>query len=857
MSSGKESDSKPPRDNLGMVELAKNNIPQKELDDKIDDALGVQRSPDSYADPNWVWSDINPKNWNKSFPFQFHIIKMENNSPQIIEEFTLPIPPSDFSISTPFAISTSVTLGGIIEEHNGAPLRNINFSGTTGVYPLRGTTEKLKSQSFVEGIFAGTITSVGNVAQQVSSLAKNASSLVNLPGSPQNSPNLLSDLESEIPVVFDYNAKTSGYYQFRLLQKFLEKYVNLKKTKEGRDYRLAFSVWKDDATYLITPRAFDVRRSASSPFEYNYNLSLLAWSRIKLKKAPGNFEGYKPIVREPDKFRQLLNTIESARRVLQAARGTLNAASADVERIVFEPVRGVILFAKDLLGVGITAADLPRNTVKKFINNYNEILNDLRATSKGLQDFQSSLQDYWNSQSSELKATGVGDVTTLQKAANLPRGKNEEPASSNEIVRMFEYPSEYLEIFEKIKPSSLNLAPAVEAEILGERRRVREFDRAHFETIRDQVSDFANSFANSIGAGSLSFSELSGLPAPVSNRTPTDEEYEALFALNSTVIELNRLAASGLIDNNTFTTTDVMAGLASRSGIAFTSPTSKFAVPFPYGITLERLAQQYLGDANRWHEIAALNGLRYPYVDEEGFELPLLVNGRENQIIVADSSNLYVGQPVWISSNTAARTKRKITKIDKISESSSILTLDGDSDLDKYKVLAKANMQAFLPDTVNSQMTIYIPSSQPAQDDDFRTKSIPGVDEQDPYLRAGGVDLLLTQNGDLAITPDGDCRLAIGLTNLIQRLKIAIETPRGSLIQHPQYGLGISPGMSTADLNAEDLKSAIEEIVKADGGFTGVQRAAILKQGAVAQIFVSVGVAGASQYIPVSFQVKK
>ena len=56
---------------------------------------------------------------------------------------------------------------------------------------------------------------------------------------------------------------------------------------------------------------------------------------------------------------------------------------------------------------------------------------------------------------------------------------------------------------------------------------------------------------------------------------------------------------------------EAVAGLARASGIAFTVPTSKFAVPFPYGMTLEMLAAQYLGSRDRWMEIAALNGLRW------------------------------------------------------------------------------------------------------------------------------------------------------------------------------------------------------------------------------------------------------
>ena len=79
-------------------------------------------------------------NWDKVFPYQLIILKKNSKGTYDQlgndEVFTLPIPPHALTISTPFAINTSVTMGGILEEHNGAPIRNISLAGTTGVLPL-------------------------------------------------------------------------------------------------------------------------------------------------------------------------------------------------------------------------------------------------------------------------------------------------------------------------------------------------------------------------------------------------------------------------------------------------------------------------------------------------------------------------------------------------------------------------------------------------------------------------------------------------------------------------------------------------------------------------------------------------
>jgi hypothetical protein len=305
------------------------------------------------------------------------------------------------------------------------------------------------------------------------------------------------------------------------------------------------------------------------------------------------------------------------------------------------------------------------------------------------------------------------------------------------------------------------------------------------------------------------------------------------------------------------TTVDAVAGMASSAGIAFTVPASKFAVPFPYGMTLEQLAGQYLGDPNRWHEIVALNGLRTPYVDEIGFSLPLLVNGNGNQVSVSNADNLFIGQQVTISSTNTTRSTRRITSISRISSSNYVITVDGEDDLARFSALASASLHTFLPDTVNSQQLIYIPSESTPEDDGFRTKSIPGVDQFDQLIAAGGVDLLLTQNGDLAITPDGDCRLAVGMTNIIQQIRTAIGTPRGSLLHHPDYGLGLTPGVSTADLDAKTMLSSLQEMFRADKTFSGVSGVAISKMGPVVRVAMSVGIAGTNQTIPLTVDIRR
>ena len=106
--------------------------------------------------------DLNPDNATKLFPYRLLVIDIktgkEASTKQAIDpvsfvksrsdtggvhfklsraantwEFMLPITPQQLSITDQFAINTTATMRGIVEEHNGVKFKMITASGTTGV----------------------------------------------------------------------------------------------------------------------------------------------------------------------------------------------------------------------------------------------------------------------------------------------------------------------------------------------------------------------------------------------------------------------------------------------------------------------------------------------------------------------------------------------------------------------------------------------------------------------------------------------------------------------------------------------------------------------------------------------------
>lgn len=794
-------------------------------------------------------------NWNKLFPYQLVIMERQQTGNWVPRKgnplpFTLPIAPQSLTIDMAFAMQVEATQGGMIEQANGSPFRDIVLQGTTGVLPLRNTTERSSEFNIAGGIFAGTVSAVSILTQQV------AQSLY------LGSLNNVID-EKEFDAGQDAGQGT-GFYQFLLLKRFLEWYSQAKKSKDGTNLALGFAVWKEEEVYLVTPSKFSVSRSAQSGLSYSYTLAMRAWGRVTIKGAvagvqvPHVFPG-----RDANKYAQVLNKIDEARRALENGRNVLSAIRADVNNAVFGNLRTLSLFVKDVLGTGLAATDLPAEIYGDFKNGILEAPTVLASIKQAADATPQTIQIAKDlegladtSQKTKTKAgspdPGQGGPVGLRDSGNNYNGKKASPAH-----RAFTVPTDFYDFWSRVRVDRLNLRPETVQRVNRERTGVRDLRREDFERMRTDIGSVLADFEAAVGVGNAAFTTVFGTTNRTLVRTePSDGDWDIIFALGESMRQLDAMAASSSINrvqNNT--PSDFVAGLAQRSGIAFTVPASKFLVPFPHEYTLEQLSAKYLGTPDRWMEIATLNGLSSPYVDEVGFEVSFLTNGSGNKFSVADSLRYYVGQPVWLSAVGIPRQKRHIIKIEVLSTALSLITVDGDADLNLFTVALQSKVQAYLPQTVNSLQFIYIPSSSPVETD-WLTKSIPGVDAFDPLFRVGGADLLIDNNGDLVISRDGSTRLAVGLTNLIQRLRIGVATPQGSLARHPEFGFGVIPGTSTADISAKAVLAAAKAFVANEAGFAGVSYAAVQKKGNGMTISLAVEIAGVSKTVPVTVDLK-
>ena len=226
---------------------------------------------------------------------------------------------------------------------------------------------------------------------------------------------------------------------------------------------------------------------------------------------------------------------------------------------------------------------------------------------------------------------------------------------------------------------------------------------------------------------------------------------------------------------------------------------------------------------------------------------------------------LYINQIILLQSDTQKlQESRKITNINQIPISGElILELDGDPDLNKYKLSESSFIKVFKPNTVNSSFFVLIPSEEPLEDDE--EGEIPfflqGTKEDEKRQR---VDFTLDESNDLVFTPNSDLKLSFGLENAIQGVKLKMQTKLGELRRHPEYGLADVTGQKNVEKDAmkELLVESVNEQISLDPRYDRIESIDVRygvpsgNEGAsIYAIQMQVRLSGGDTVIPISFTI--
>lgn len=429
-------------------------------------------------------------------------------------------------------------------------------------------------------------------------------------------------------------------------------------------------------------------------------------------------------------------------------------------------------------------------------------------------------------------------------------------------------------IFNNTLIQSINLTNEEQKIIDSELARINSFSKNNFLNAKQNIIDYRDRVTDTYGLSDPDYNKAYGKSSipPQINATIVEANY--LLTLEQSIRTCDFILSNLFAVDTAIDPFALARANANNPDIDIGQYRSGQLVKINYGESLESLATRYLGDPNKWLDIAIANGLKPPYIDEVGVRIPLLSNGSSNQINLSGTDingqlnidKLYINQQVFLQSNVEVVVdQRSIISIKQVPVSGEIiLELDGERNMDIYKTIDQAYVRVFAPNTINSSFYILIPSPEPLPD--VRSDEVPwflAKSAQDE--KQAKIDLALDPNGDLTFTTNGDVKLSYGLDNAIQAIKLKMITELGSLRYHPTFGLinVIGNKNLNIDTTRQLIIESINSQIQADGRFDRVEDLTVeyllnatTNQGVGAiAISLTVRLAGGTQAIPISFTV--
>lgn len=428
-------------------------------------------------------------------------------------------------------------------------------------------------------------------------------------------------------------------------------------------------------------------------------------------------------------------------------------------------------------------------------------------------------------------------------------------------------------IFDAIKVSSIELSNQ-ETKLVNEAiDKVVNYNKNDFLRIRKSLESARDIMVDEIGLTDADYNK-------VVNRSPVPQQLDATIGdvtrikiLQDTIGTVNYILANTGSLNTSFVDPFALARVnANNSEFEMAAYKSGNLVRLNYGEDLQLLAKRYLGNPDKWIDIAIANGLKAPYIDEIGEKLSLISNGQGSQININGTDlggslnidKLFINQVVFLQSDVEKfPEQRVITNLRQVPVSGEIvIELSGDADMNRFKLSEGAYLRVFKPNTINSNFYILIPSERPLPNDRPSETPFFLASATEPEKRAK-VDLAINDSGELLFNSTGDFHLSYGLSNAVQAIKLKLVTELGTLRRHPNFGLVNVTGMVTQDVESikKLLIESIDEQIRLDSRFERVESINVkyVVSGATDPtafiIQMQVRLAGSSNVVPISFSV--
>ena len=479
-------------------------------------------------------------------------------------------------------------------------------------------------------------------------------------------------------------------------------------------------------------------------------------------------------------------------------------------------------------------------------------------------DYESKIEVYPEADKLRLEIESFSEFITTQRTS---AGKRNPFDNEDILVRFYT-------IFDNTIIGNISLTYEEQQQLDNKINRIDGWGRGEFLYIRSLLQAERDAIADRASASDEDYNRVFDRSSQAARVNIKNADINKMFELMEAIKAIDFILANIFsLDTAVVDPFALARANAANEEIEIGDYNSGTLAKLNYGEDLQALAARTLGDPDRWIDIAIANGLKPPYIDEVGQKLLLISNASGNQINISGTDDngelnidkLSVGQFVQLQSDAETfPEQRGILNITEVPVSGElIIQLDGEPDLDRYKLVDNAYISIFKQNTINSGFYILIPSTEEL-DDDLKSDTPWFLRASDVTEKRQKIDLFLDENGDITFDPTGDLQLSYGLDNAIQAIKLKLVIEQGELRRHPEYGLIAVQG--SANNNIEAVKNILIESITsniaADERFSRINRLDIgysnvlnANSGVSLNVVLEVVLAGSGQLVPITFDV--
>ena len=689
-------------------------------------------------------------------------------------EFKLPITPQEISQVEDFAVSIKPTQGGTVVNHSGNKYKTLVISGTTGVQPFRGLL----------GAYKGNGLAIGK------------------------------------PDELKYR---SGYEVFQHFRQWMRAYHEYKTQPGSQPFCMVFRNYKDWEFLYVEPLKFTMKRDASKPLQYNYFIQLRVIGVHTIEKPL-----FDMVVSKLDELSAtVLNTYALFKKNKPATEfytGTVTDYMQSVNNLKYA--------LKAANKQDITLAEFTKSDAEKL--SFKEALVVLGQIGNAMGKDPKSAEQAGTSPASDdpgAKALGLTSLTPSTTTA---------AAVKAELFQLLDSEPDLLKDI-----ATDDLPPTIKAGLLEKQKAAAKVSALEVANLQAQTISIGDKLADGLGLSDDTYDSVFGITSTVVD-TPgeiTDAQFEMLYALNEMENALDGILSS----DEMFDTNATLFQEASSLNGANVAGVGVFSFPTPGGstkegylpenTTLEDIALVELGDSARWTEIAELNNLKPPYiVDRDDILSPNYSISSANYSDPDDIRNLQVDQyylipssPVpaggWLGKgdyvaryNGGTHTEAESwnfafpdegTLVQDVS-SAQFFKYDGSEWAEVYEEdysqdgVLRPGDKLLIPSAAARPV---ITPLQGPRDNRF-TNTLTNSE------RSLAVDLSVTPEMDLDLTPSGDLNVAYGSANGAQAIVLKLLYEKGSLKEFPSIGTNLTPGKKVPDiatLRADLVSSLLQD----------------------------------------------